>query len=514
MSELTCFIGSLRRGLSAPGTLALDGKPIEKYFREASRIGRQRPAVDLRFDFSRASRSILGDEIATDTYYLNERLGRLIDIAPEEAGPSRAVGLIFADCFELERDLAPAQRRVFGMMFDRAFVHPNDLPVRSPRIYSNVPRQGCAVFVDTIRQRRIGEDVDAELMRTAIHELGHVFNLWHLSTPLNFMAPASHFESLTAKQRLDGYTFVNGSALVHQQQSFLSQCGFSRHVTPGQADYGDRDSIGPPFAQDNARSLASPSRAYRKSVLAPIRDGCGLKLRIAMSDREFRTFDPVELDVQLSLAKSAPRRLRVRDRLDPAYEDFQIFIEQPDGTRKRYRPPKYICGPEVFLENLDNKAFQRDISIFGQAGGYTFEMAGPHRIQIQFRLGPTRTLWSNIIDVFVRPTARKASTMVKDQDVLTDSSVARLLFYRSAPRRSLAWQRINAAREALHRSMPGAMLTYCAAHALGKLARRARRTDRNTLRNRAAELFSRAADDDFLGLHRRKKALQCRERIR
>jgi hypothetical protein len=55
--------------------------------------------------------------------------------------------------------------------------------------FTSVPREGCAIFLDAIRDIRplIGS-FEREVVFTAIHELGHVFNLWHINDIKNFMS--------------------------------------------------------------------------------------------------------------------------------------------------------------------------------------------------------------------------------------------------------------------------------------------------------------------------------------
>ena len=114
---------------------------------------------------------------ATAGYELNEALGNLIETDGDK-NPARTIGLIFADTWE-------PQPGVFGMMFDPGFGPDEGDSQKTPA------RQGAAVFVNAIRAARGASDVDRQVMFDVVHELGHVFNLWHTTAQeLSFMTPS------------------------------------------------------------------------------------------------------------------------------------------------------------------------------------------------------------------------------------------------------------------------------------------------------------------------------------
>jgi hypothetical protein len=71
-------------------------------------------------------------------------------------------------------------RALQGVMFDRLA---SDALGDFSRGRDVVPREGCAVFRDAT-----GHDSDEALAFSAIHELGHVFNLQHDASGRSFMA--------------------------------------------------------------------------------------------------------------------------------------------------------------------------------------------------------------------------------------------------------------------------------------------------------------------------------------
>jgi predicted Zn-dependent protease len=54
-----------------------------------------------------------------------------------------------------------------------------------------VAREGCTIFLGAIREKREAvDDYSTEVGFTAVHELGHAFNLCHVDTP-SFMAQSN-----------------------------------------------------------------------------------------------------------------------------------------------------------------------------------------------------------------------------------------------------------------------------------------------------------------------------------
>ncbi len=92
-----------------------------------------------------------------------------------------------------------------------------------------------------------------------------------------------------------------------------------------------------------------------------------VSMQISVIEPEFWPWEDVQLEIHLS----AKRRAGVPHQLDPGYKNFEIWIEQPEGERRRYRSPHYYCAyPKELLVDATNP-FTRDISIFLQSGGYT-----------------------------------------------------------------------------------------------------------------------------------------------
>ncbi len=253
----------------------------------------------------------------------------------------KKIGLVLADRYA-------SLPGAFGIMFDQRFV-----PNSSSR-YLRVPREGCAVFLDAIKSKRRSEEQLRELEFTVVHEIGHVFNLQHANVN-SFMrqsAGNSHVFST------DAFKFTP------EDRYRLSQCSASRHIMPGGSAF------------DDLGDLAS-ANALNKSRLS-----INLDLRIDVSSREFWRFEPIELDIRLLCSGSGKHPIKIPNVIDPGFPQFCIWIEEPDGERRRYRSERRFCGGETKIALKPGETWWRDLSFFGQAGGYTFMKPGVHIIQV------------------------------------------------------------------------------------------------------------------------------------
>ncbi|MFC4039312.1 hypothetical protein ACFO1B_12855 [Dactylosporangium siamense] len=85
----------------------------------------------------------------------------LNDLMTDLSGPAGLVPAWKLHLLLLSRCSRPS---LAGIMFDQTWP---------------LPRQGSAVFVDTIRELVKDDDEDRQILRTAVHELGHALNLAH-----------------------------------------------------------------------------------------------------------------------------------------------------------------------------------------------------------------------------------------------------------------------------------------------------------------------------------------------
>jgi len=350
-------------------------------------------------------------------------------------------------------------------MFDSGFT---GAPVRD-----DAPRQGAAVFLGAIRANRpTGREFRREVLFTAMHELGHVFNLWHVnnasfmrSSPSGQLShPDGHFKFSAEHRRL------------------LRFCGESRFIHPGGSLWGKRG------------GLARDGGGFTTNEIDRSGD---LELRIDIQPREFYAVEPIELDVRLQVPRGADP-VTIPDVIDPGYEAFRIWIENELGERRIYRPLKHFCRPPGTLEISPGKPFVRDVSVFGDGQGYTFADCGTVRVWCEFDLDVGRRIRSNTVEVTVMPVVSSRRAARRDQFLafLGTPQVAERLFYRADTGDARWTRRIREAAPRAYRKETRAMLEY----ALARMESRGyRRESGRIMQTKRRDSVMRSIDK-FLGV--------------
>lgn len=466
MSQLHCALGYMSSNLPQAETpLKLAARALEEIFAEASSTA-QGPAIQLQFGDPSLLRNVPpGSVTALDLHQgLHSLLGN-----PIVAKRVDKIGVLFAHSYE-------ARPSLFGVMFDRGFATDDD--PNNAFEFTNVPREGCAVFLGAIHAKRPSEqDFQAEVAFTTVHELGHVFNLGHIQNPQCFMS-SSQANSVLPNT---AFNFIEG----HRKR--LRQAATSNNVWPGGSDFQDLGLLGP----------AEPGEAFNLPRL-----DFGLELHVDMDQKEFHAYEPVELEIQLAIAKGVERSFQVPDVLDPGYEAFDIWVERPNGERVKYRSSRFYCSTGQRIRIAPQKAFERDVSLFGQSGGYTFRHAGLHRISATLALPRRGLLRSNEIEVNVLPSP-EGTRQQELRDCLTRRATARLLYYRDGGLDDPGIEYL----QRIYRDFPLEPSAAAAHYALGRLFLRKLRTshqeDLSGLEKAAYEHLAKASGHARLSRHRR-----------
>lgn len=476
MIPIHCYVGRVRSDLETPDApYVLGGKSISDHLQEGS-LG----DIQLIIDATRLDQVRIPERITSNEISLNWALGKLLPSIGENE-----IGLLFADTYSLRQD-------VFGLMFDLGFNPADGTTV--PSDYTREPREGCAVFCDAIASHRPQDERTAEMVFTAIHELGHVFNLWHLDgsdDPRTFMYSSANSNRLLAPP----YGFASGEGRLGHQE-FLSKCSTWPCVRPRGSRYGDR-------------RMGSVEASHD-----PAANQIRLRLELELGQEEMWWFEPLELDVKVSVPPGIKKSYKIPDRVDCAYNEFQIWIDSPSGERFRYRSPRRYCGRLSNLEIDVNRPFERDISIFGQAGGYTFSSPGIYKIQALFRIDGRHTLRSNPVEIEVRQPSPRNSDFRRLMETLTDPPQALLLYHRDSLRIGSQVRRLEDFCRAEKASDCAANAAYAVGRVLQNAAQRTSdRSRRRDYQSRSLEHLRSAQEFPRLSSNRRRRAESLTDRL-
>lgn len=239
-----------------------------------------------------------------------------------------------------------------------------------------VPRQGSAVFT---KHRRIDGDSPEhkrEYLYTALHELGHAFNLYHsfhkgLEGPFEFPRPDSL--SVMNYPQLHPYG-ANALPNYDGSEGFWSQFRFSfddgdllhiRHHDLLEVIMGGR-----PFGYEgHFKDRFWTSFTRPKNLLE-------LTIR---SKKVFEFGEPVLVEAKLKNISS--HNLNIPSTLN--IKDGFIFtsIEGPDGKSKPYKPMITRCGIAETVELKPSKSKYEDLHLNYGRDGFYFGSPGKYKIQ-------------------------------------------------------------------------------------------------------------------------------------
>lgn len=411
-----------------------------------------------------------GPELSS--YDLHNAL-RMLAPTPAPGSDLTTIALLFAPTFR-------SYPSAFGVMFDTGFDIDGSTGPQRGSLYG-LPREGAAVFLNAIWAQRSDNPAayERQVMFSSIHELGHVFNLEHVESQPNFMHTS------------DKIITVDGSYyhFIEEHRARLKNASTRSDTWPGRSPFSGRD------YNDYFQRAWDP-------WAEPRRQPFGLDLRVTVARASFHHYEPVELQIELSVAPSLQRRFRVPDMIDPGYEQFRLWIEEPSGDRRRYRSPRLYCWHGRRRTVTAEKPFRRDISFFGEAGGYTFRCSGVHRVWAEFAFGRAQKLRSNTLEIEIHALSGER---VDDLELFTARDTRILLYHRLDRNGGSAVRRMEDWLEQRRSTSAHGAVRYALGRALLERAkeRGANSNEIATVYRRADDHLTRAIDDVNLGEHQR-----------
>lgn len=444
----------------APGTLQLKSKAIESYIQDGAAGSNLSVSVCSKF-LGQLPASVSGDGVSPDM--LKGGLSDLFAVLPKS--DDIPVGLFLTDAYESD-DILP-----YGMMFDLL-----------GRDGSFGPRQGCAVFLDTIAPAAGGGDKLNEFIAfTALHELGHAFNLWHKDGD-SIMQP-NPSPSAMGSCKFDP---LHTTYLARAADSLVG-----KDIMPGGNNFGVRPSdCGAPAGSDTP--FESPTKASSQ-----------LALKIKLSHESFWAFEPIEMELELVLNEGKRKSIALPKEIDPAYESFQIWLTNPRGERRIFRSDLHICQSNSKLVLSNATPFRRDISLLRELGHATFSLPGVYEVQAMIRMQSGRIVRSNVARCKIKPPEHGLAAWETARNALYKPSVQRLFRHkRTAPPENDVKALIDLAKRSS--DVTASMIHYSLGKTFARTVNRpGKKRSKDKLRKLAIGYLELALKEGSLGIHRR-----------
>lgn len=300
--------------------------------------------------------------------------------------------------------------RTLGIMFDYGENDENDLP-----------REGCAVFVDAHAGPRKLE----EIVLTTVHELAHCFNIHHTDWEGQTFNQGSTIESYsftdTVKWKLSSRS--KDHLRHHEVKLFKPGAGGVSFGTITQA-HADRHQSTPPetYTVIEASRIAAGERLIPRDVIIDrgaaerARPSPGLALQLACAKTRFRVGEPVYLTAILENETDEERRLHLD--LDPRYGFLDIEIQDPGTTGfTRFLPPVWSCArrpPDVLAPR---KTARATFQVFFDAAGWRMKEVGTYQVRAVLAGPGGSRISSEPLAIEIEASPNETASRVRDEIV-------------------------------------------------------------------------------------------------
>lgn len=283
-----------------------------------------------------------------------------------------------------------------GMMFDEVGLH----------------RQGCAVFYGYSTDS--GPERLRSQLHTAVHELGHAFNLPHCwQQSLTDPPLPGRPEALTwmnYPERVKG-----GAPIFWQEFGFgfdADELVHLRHAFEFDVVMG-----GAPFRGRAARRR--PPDWDVDLVQDP-----GLKLTLGAPEE---LIENTPVTVKLELTATTREGRQVPTIIGPRPGNVGIAIRRPDGTEFMFQPLLYHCrGDETVTLRAGDQPVRDAAFIHYGRRGFAFKQPGRYHLRALFAQPDGRVVISNVTSIRIKAAATRVDRHIDDL-IAADEKVGKLL---------------------------------------------------------------------------------------
>lgn len=286
-------------------------------------------------------------------------------------------------------------------------------------------RQGTAIFTDSfISQPPFGEthpDAWRKRMQmwTAVHEIGHGFNLAH-----SWQKEAGIPFPLTARNEPEARSFMNYPDKVSGgQEAFFSdfeyrfserELFFMRHaprdfVRMGGALWGQNHGL--------SNTVERPEQTFR------------LELRPNRKRNVYAFLEPANLELKLTNISSLAQNVPL-DVLEEGHHVSMAVAHEGTETSRRHRPFKSACYDHQLKSIAPGQSIYGTHFVGASVGGWLIDEPGFYAIQAAVSFGG-ETYVSNLLRIYVSPVASAEAHMLAPD--FFDENVGRVLAFHGAP---------------------------------------------------------------------------------
>jgi hypothetical protein len=297
----------------------------------------------------------------------------------------------------------------FGLMFDQTAPH----------------REGCVSYTDAMfgsfsslkpsaKNKRLG-DVPVGHLRTLVHEVGHVLNLYHpkhdvhnpgIGTTIMNQTGDVMGQATTGNLYPDNATFAfsdhNRTSLIHSPDP---------QIAPGWKPFG--------WGHGSLSSgLSTPTDAIGLSQAASAADGLQLDIELPASAvrGEF-------IAAHVTVTNRSTSSVVVSSALNLSEGDLEIDVTTPSGQELVLRDVVQVCGHADTVELGEGESLRQAVQLFYGNNGHVFDEAGRYQMRARFvpDSGVEITVDSGVVSMNVHePTSdgeREMANLSMDPDV-------------------------------------------------------------------------------------------------